>query len=63
MHNVKIDVDGKLRLYIARTDPGVANWIDTAGLCRGCISMHWIKPEEDRNAATMLVKLSKLKAG
>ena len=61
--NAQVDDDGKVRLYIARTDPGVANWIDTAGHCRGCISMRWIKAEEDRNAATRLVKLSGLTAG
>ena len=61
--NAQVDDDGKVRLYIAQTDPGVANWIDTAGHCRGCISMRWIKAEEDRNAATRLVKFSGLTAG
>ena len=30
-HTVKIDADGKIRIVICEQDPGVPNWLDTAG--------------------------------
>jgi hypothetical protein len=60
--SAKAGEDGKVRLYIAGTDPGVDNWIDTAGHARGCISMRWIKADEDRLASTRLLKLSDIAA-
>ena len=57
------EADGKVRIVIARSDPGVRNWIDTAGHSRGCISMRWIKAEHDSLASTRVLKLAELQAG
>lgn len=35
------DSDGKLRIVIANRDPGVKNWLDTAGYPRGVIQGRW----------------------
>lgn len=58
--NAKTDKDGKVRAVISKTDPGVENWINTAGHDRGCISMRWIKAEHDVKAQCRVVKLTEL---
>jgi hypothetical protein len=35
------DTDGKVRLVVAGRDPGVPNWIDTAGLQQGFMQWRW----------------------
>lgn len=35
------DADGRLRIVIAASDPGVRNWLDTAGYPRGMIQGRW----------------------
>ena len=37
----KISSDGKLRAVIALEDPGVPNWLDTAGYSSGAIQGRW----------------------
>ncbi|MEM8661739.1 MAG: hypothetical protein AAGF35_12715 [Pseudomonadota bacterium] len=38
-----IDDDGKVRIVIAHTDPGVLNWFDTSGRTLGLISARYFK--------------------
>lgn len=43
---IRKDGDGKIRVVVARTDPGVHNWIDTLGYEQGLITMrHYFSPE------------------
>jgi hypothetical protein len=37
----KQDPDGVLRIVVSARDPGVANWLDTAGYARGLIQGRW----------------------
>jgi hypothetical protein len=37
----KLDKDGKFRAVISRNDPGVPNWLETAGEPWGIIQMRW----------------------
>lgn len=37
----RLDGDGKLRIVVAHTDPGVPNWLDTVGHKRGVIGGRW----------------------
>lgn len=37
----RIDADGRFRAVIAARDPGVANWLDTAGYLSGAINGRW----------------------
>ena len=62
-----VDADGKVRLVIARRDPGVANWIDTGGLRIVLMIMRWQAapdpPVRGGPACQMrLVKLAELKS-
>jgi len=36
-----VDPDGKLRVVISDTDPGVANWMDTVGHRRAGLQLRW----------------------
>jgi hypothetical protein len=62
----RADADGRLRFVIARRDPGVLNWLDTAGNARGYLFMRWqgvaapLGPEHAPTAR--LVKLANLRA-
>ena len=40
-HQAVIDPDGVFRAVICGHDPGVANWLDTAGATQGCITYRW----------------------
>jgi len=37
----KPDKDGVLRIVVSATDPGVPNWVDTAGYPRGLVQGRW----------------------
>jgi len=37
----RADADGRFRFVISRRDPGVPNWLDTAGTARGYLFMRW----------------------
>jgi hypothetical protein len=43
-HQATIDDDGYFRAVIANTDPGVPNWLDTAGRTSGLIAARYYKP-------------------
>jgi hypothetical protein len=55
--------DGSVQLVVARRDPGVPNWLDTAGHARGCIGLRWVGAARDEQPRTRVVKLSELAAG
>ncbi len=42
----RLDSDGKFRAVIAAKDPGVPNWLDTAGEKWGLIQMRWNRCNE-----------------
>ncbi|GAY14086.1 Ig-like domain-containing protein [Mycobacterium sp. shizuoka-1] len=42
--------DGSYTLVIAKTDPGVANWVDTAGLSQGSLFVRWQLPGANPDA-------------
>lgn len=52
--------DGKYWLVIARQDPGVPNWIDTAGHAEGMIFTRFQGIDESPGQAVRLVKLNQL---
>ena len=53
--------DGTITVVLANWDPGVANWIDAAGLREGIIMLRWQLPgqETHANGATVKAKLVK----
>jgi len=40
----RLEPDGRVRVVVAHRDPGVANWLDTAGHRRGTIGVRWVGP-------------------
>ena len=40
-HQAQVDPDGNIRLVIAETNPGVANWVERIGHDRGYLQFRW----------------------
>ncbi|MBW2427267.1 MAG: hypothetical protein JRG86_23705 [Deltaproteobacteria bacterium] len=53
--------DGRYRLVVAHTDPGVPNWLDTAGHPEGLIFYRYHDPVSRPIPTARLVKLSELR--
>ena len=43
-HQLHIDSDGKIRIVVAKKDPGVPNWLDPEGLDRPFLGYRWLQP-------------------
>ena len=56
----KYDAEGKVRIVISKTDPGVANWMDTCGRNEGTMCVRWIRAKDHPQPQTRLVKLTEL---
>jgi len=55
--------DGSVRCVVAHRDPGVPNWLDTAGHQRGTVGVRWVGHEvEDSQPVATLVPLGELAA-
>ncbi len=60
-HSAKFESDGSARFVIAHRDPGVGNWLDTAGHSRGTVGVRWVGPDVvDVMPATRVVKVDSL---
>lgn len=42
----RLEPDGRFRIVVAATDPGVPNWLDTAGEREGVVFVRYLLPEE-----------------
>jgi len=60
-HQASVDEDGRFRAVIAATDPGVPNWLDTAGHRRGTILGRWLDADRAEVPSLRLVKLDELR--
>ncbi len=56
-HTARYEDDGSVVLYVAAKDPGVGNWIDTAGHANGTMCWRWIGASEHPGVETRVVKL------
>lgn len=59
-HQAVLDDDGVFRAVLCGTDPGVANWIDTAGHSNGPMILRCVRTETAPVPSTTLVALSDL---
>jgi hypothetical protein len=61
-HQATVDEDGVLRTVISHEDPGVANWLDTAGHSAGPIILRCVRTETAPVPTTRVVKVSEIDA-
>jgi hypothetical protein len=60
-HSAQTEVDGSVRFIVSVNDPGVPNWLDTAGHQRGTVGVRWVGPDVvDMLPSTRVVKLASL---
>ncbi|MAG34088.1 MAG: hypothetical protein CL908_24680 [Deltaproteobacteria bacterium] len=62
-HSALLEDDGSLRIVIAHTDPGVPNWMDTAGHRHGTMAMRWNGAEDPPRPHCRVVSLASLANG
>ena len=59
-HLAHYEEDGSVRIVVAHNDPGLPNWIETAGHTSGTMCFRWIRAEEHPQPRTRVVKLAEL---
>jgi hypothetical protein len=60
-HSAQLEADGSVRFVVAHRDPGVGNWLDTAGHRRGTVGVRWVGPDViDVLPSTRVVKIESL---
>jgi hypothetical protein len=57
-----VDDDGVFRTVISAADPGVHNWLDTAGYASGAIQGRWFEASEKPMPTIKKVKLAEVKS-
>ena len=57
-HQACVDVDGVLRVVVCARDPGVANWLDTAGHSSGAIILRCVRTETAPIPSARVVKFA-----
>jgi len=55
------DSDGKLRIVVAHSDPGVKNWLNTSGHPRGVVQGRWTNCDSQPMPVAKVVKLKDLR--
>jgi hypothetical protein len=58
----KVDSDGKVRLVLSISDPGVPNWLDPVDVGTGSVLLRWYKAKGTATPETQLVPLAELRA-
>jgi hypothetical protein len=59
-HEAVADADGGVTLVIAARDPGVPNWLETAGHRQGTMCFRWVEAAEHVHPTTRVVPLAEL---
>lgn len=58
--SAKLRDDGSFRLVVAQEDPGVDNWLDTAGHDHGTMCVRWVRADSHPEPRCRVVKLAEL---
>ena len=61
-HQARVDADGKVRVVVAHRDPGVPNWLDTAGHLEGILQYRWIWTKTYPVPTARVVKFDQIRA-
>jgi len=59
-HTAHYEPDGSVRVVVSHTDPGVPNWIETAGHRMGTMCWRWIGADRHPTVNSRVAKLSEL---
>ena len=59
-HLAHYSEDGSVRLIVAHENPGLPNWLETAGHTSGTMCFRWVRAKEHPQPRTRLVKLPSL---
>ena len=60
-HTATLRDDGSVRVIVAKHDPGLPNWLDTASHDEGTMCWRWVRSSETPEPRTRVVKLSDLR--
>ena len=58
---LRIDADGKCRIVVAHQDPGIPNWLDTAGAIEGCLQYRYIWTEDNPKPSVRVVPFQEVR--
>ena len=61
-HQSAVDADGLVRFVLAARDPGVANWLDTAGFSNGAMLLRCVRTESAPVPVSRIVKIDEVAA-
>ena len=61
-HQAMVDSDGLVRVVLCSEDPGVANWLDTAGFSNGPIILRCVRTETAPTPSTRVVPFDEIRA-
>lgn len=59
-HQAAVDCDGRVRVVLCAEDPGIANWLDTAGHSNGPIILRCVRTTTAPTPATRVVPVEEL---
>jgi hypothetical protein len=59
-HSAVAGADGAVRLVVAHRDPGLPNWITTAGHAQGTMCFRWVRADAHPVPRTRVVRLADL---
>jgi hypothetical protein len=62
-HNAKLNEDGSVTVVVAHENPGIDNWIETAGHSEGTMCWRWYRPLDDypKSIDTKVVNINSIK--
>lgn len=60
-HQARLDRDGAFRAVVAHRDPGVPNWLDTAGHAEGAMIYRWNQADSAPVPTARVVKLASVR--
>jgi hypothetical protein len=59
-HTARVDKDGLCRIVVAHEDPGIANWLDTAGHQRGIVTFRYVRTTSRPGVRSRVVRTAEL---
>lgn len=62
-HTAKYEKDGSIRIVISAEDPGIGNWMNTAGHRHGTLGLRWTRAIDPQKPKLRVVSLAELRAG